>query len=113
DDEPGGATSASPSCHDVTEAEIWYGRGTVAPPYHYEWTLSLTGTNATFAIRGGYDADPAATWRRDFQMDRRTISDLCDTAVSFGGEPGDGVGGDLASYTIVSQAAGEAAIRLQ
>jgi hypothetical protein len=40
---------------------LTYRNGTVPPPYHYEWTLEVTGTDAVIRWRPGYD-DSVEPW---------------------------------------------------
>lgn len=50
-------------------ATIEYGNGTVPPPYHFEWRLRVTESDAELSWRPGYQED-APVWKETVPVDR-------------------------------------------
>lgn len=108
-----GTTSASAGttgqddrlCPALVSATLSYARGSVAPPWHYEWTIELAGERGTMTMQGGYNDQPR--WERALTLDRDALTTLCRTATAFvdtsSTEPS-GVGGDTATVVLTSQA---------
>lgn len=92
-------------CPALVSATLSYARGSVAPPWHYEWTIELAGERGTMTMQGGYNDQPR--WERALTLDRDALTTLCRTATAFADtsstEPG-GVGGDTATVVLTSQA---------
>lgn len=71
----GNPTPAEQGMPDDFAGTVAYENGSVPPPYHYRWTVTVDDTSATIEWRPGYEED-AESWRETVEVTDDQRADL-------------------------------------